>query len=243
MQLAGRLRDTTLGDLLGTLYRDRVSGIVELTETEGPRAGRAHRIHLRTGCVVAVETSADVPRIGDILRGRGIVDDTQHRKLTLRLAQSKGRLTGELLVEDRVLSPDIVDAALRHQLRARLNALYRIADAKVRFHVMGVRPRGGTEVPLSVREVLGGRPRAREQRRTAGTERAVSAPAGDGARARALSLLGLSEGASPTDVRRAFRVRASEAHPDRRADATPSERRSLETHFAALSAAYHQLLD
>lgn len=239
MRLAGRLRETTLGDLLGSLYRERISGVVELLETHGPRAGQKHRVHLSGGCVVWVETDASVPRIGEILRGRGIVDEAQHRRLTLKLAQGAGRLTGELLVEDRVISAEIVDAALRHQLRARLNALFQIPDAKIGFHVAGVRPKGTTKVPLSAREVLGGRPRAREQRaKTPRTEPCPNEP-----RAQALRLLGLTEQATLAEIRRAFRLRASEAHPDRHGQATEREKRVLEARFAALSAAYHELLE
>lgn len=54
MRLPGRLRAATLGDLLGQMVRERVSGTLELREVAGPSAGRAHHIHLRAGLVVAV---------------------------------------------------------------------------------------------------------------------------------------------------------------------------------------------
>ena len=54
MRLPGRLRAATLGDLLGQMVRERVSGTLELREVVGPTAGRAHHIHLRAGLVVAV---------------------------------------------------------------------------------------------------------------------------------------------------------------------------------------------
>lgn len=66
MQLPGRLSATTLGDLLGALYREGVTGLLELSEIRGPRGrsvpGRLHRIHLRGGLVAAVESplGADV---------------------------------------------------------------------------------------------------------------------------------------------------------------------------------------
>lgn len=66
MNLPGRLRLTTLGDVLGTVYRERTSGILELVETEGPSSGRAHRIHFVDGLVTDVEsevlTRPDVER-------------------------------------------------------------------------------------------------------------------------------------------------------------------------------------
>lgn len=55
MKLPGRLRSTTLGDLLGVLYRARLTGVLELREIRGIRAGTLHRIHLLEGNVNLVE--------------------------------------------------------------------------------------------------------------------------------------------------------------------------------------------
>ena len=62
MRLPGRLRASTLGDLLGRLHRARISGVLELREAGGPTAGRVHRVLLRGGLVASVETEA--PRDG-----------------------------------------------------------------------------------------------------------------------------------------------------------------------------------
>jgi DnaJ-class molecular chaperone len=56
-------------------------------------------------------------------------------------------------------------------------------------------------------------------------------------------MLGLDEDASLSDVTRAFRDLASQVHPDRHQTAPASERREMEQRFAALSAAYHALID
>ena len=53
MQLPGRLRLTSVGDLLGALYRGAATGVLELTEEA---FGRRHRVLLREGLVVAVES-------------------------------------------------------------------------------------------------------------------------------------------------------------------------------------------
>jgi len=70
MHLPGRLSASTLGDLLGALHREGVTGLLELSEVRGPRGGgvpgRLHHIHLRGGLVVAVDTA--LPGAG--LRGR-----------------------------------------------------------------------------------------------------------------------------------------------------------------------------
>lgn len=56
MNLPGKLRHSTLGDLLGTLHRAELSGVLALRELQGITAGRCHKIHLWRGLVVAVET-------------------------------------------------------------------------------------------------------------------------------------------------------------------------------------------
>src|SRR5262245_19721542 len=61
MHLPGRLSASTLGDLLGALHRDRVTGLLELSEVRRPLGrsvpGRVHRIHLRDGLIAAVESA------------------------------------------------------------------------------------------------------------------------------------------------------------------------------------------
>ncbi len=63
MQLPGRLRATTLGDLLGTLHRGEASGTLELTCDDG----RTHRIHLSSGLITAVEIDGASPPLAELL--------------------------------------------------------------------------------------------------------------------------------------------------------------------------------
>src|SRR5450432_2940669 len=65
MDLPGRLRSTTLGDLLGALHRAGSTGTVELTEDQG----RLHRVYLAQGLVTAVELDGATPSLAEILRG------------------------------------------------------------------------------------------------------------------------------------------------------------------------------
>jgi hypothetical protein len=56
VRIAGKLSETTLGDVLGALFRAQMTGLVKLRETSGLGAGRIHGIFLRRGLVVAVDT-------------------------------------------------------------------------------------------------------------------------------------------------------------------------------------------
>jgi len=185
VRIAGRLSETTLGDVLGALFRARVTGLVRLAETAAPSAGRTHEIYLRQGLVVAVESPLDMPA----------------------------------------------------ELPRRLDTLFSVREASLTFHVACPAPPGPPR-PLSPREYLYGRPRARD-RQHAGAPRTMSSGR---ALSQALSLLGLDAGATAAEVKRAFRRCARELHPDRYPGAAHAERRSVEQRFAALSAAYHTLL-
>lgn len=183
MNLPGRLRLTTLGDVLGAVYRERSSGVLEVVETEGPYAGRSHRIHFMDGLVQEVESSGDP------------VDEEERR--------------------------------------ARLDALFRLTDARLAFHVARASRRRMDE-PLGPREFLHGRVRTRD-RGGPGRRR-------DPTRARALATLGLPDEADRASVMRTFRTLAARLHPDRFPAATAEERADLMRRFAEITAAYHTLV-
>jgi hypothetical protein len=70
MHLPGRLSSSTLGDLLGSLHRAKITGTVELAEIAtfgGIVPGRIHRVHLRAGLVVGVDTPLALSSLRDRL--------------------------------------------------------------------------------------------------------------------------------------------------------------------------------
>jgi len=242
MQLPGRLRLTTLGDLLGALHRACASGTLELVEVEGARAGRSHRVFFDGGLIEDVDTSLHHPRLGEILAREGLLSMSALSRIARRLTEQPGKRVGEILVEEGLGTADLVAGALRRQRASRLEALYGLSEALIRFHVP--RPRTGfRQAPLSPREFLHGRPRARAERFSARFgARPEPARTGDGPRHAAYRALGLSAAASPRDVQRAFRKLAAEQHPDRFPNASASEKAQLLSRFAQLSAAYHLLM-
>jgi hypothetical protein len=233
MRLPGRLKATSLGDLLGALHRASATGTLELSED----SGRVHRVHLRAGLVSAVELDGASAPLAELLRARGVVDESTLQRSLLRAMASR-RLLGDVLVRDVGLSPEVVDAALRHQLRTKLEVLERVRDARVAFRVVTRPPREAlSERPLGPQEFLDGRARARD--RIARDTIARDPATFEERRARAL--LGVPHNADDLDVRRAFRRLARAAHPDAHPNATPEERRALEARFAELNAAYQRL--
>lgn len=234
MNLPGRLQATTLGDLIGTLHRAQVSGVLELEE---PGLGaRVHRVYFDRGLVDRVETSLPGPRIGEVLSSSGALSRDELLQLSRRLAAEPQRRAGEILSE--LIDAGALASGLRRQLRLRLEALFDLSDAHVRFHVRGPRSElTDAPLPLHPADFLRGRPRARERAGALDGRAAERAQA----RRRAWAVLGVPAGADAQAVQRAFRRLAAEAHPDRHPQASPEQRSQLLKRFAELSSAYHTL--
>jgi len=245
MQLPGRLRLTTLGDVLGAVHRSGASGVLELCEDRGV----THRVYWAQGMVTRVDTDLFRQRLGDLLAREGFLGARALARLARRLLEAPGQLAGEILVEEGFVSTELVSAGLRRQLRQKLEALFQLKDARLAFRIP--RPASEPRTPLSPGEFLHGRPRARprtrpEPPRESPRERASatgSSPrAPHGSRTRAYAALGLLPGADRVTVQQAFRRLARNLHPDRYPHAEPGERARLLSRFAELSAAYHAIV-
>lgn len=227
-QLPGRLRSTTLGDLLGALHRAGASGTLELTGDEG----RTHRVHVAQGLVTSVELDGPSPTLAELLKTAGALDDGVLRRALLRALASQ-RLVGEVLERDFHVSPRVIDVALREQLALRLRVLEALDDARVTFRVAVRPPREALrDRPLQASEFLRGRRRARDKNLTPKPPADTSA----------YTLLGVERDADAAEIRRAFRRLARELHPDRHPHATDGERRALALKFAQVAAAYQALV-
>ncbi|HEX7665202.1 MAG TPA: DUF4388 domain-containing protein [Polyangiaceae bacterium] len=229
MQLPGRLRSTSLGDLLGSLHRARANGTLELADGD-----RTHRVFVSEGQVVAVEYDGSSSSLGEVLRSSHLVDDDVLRRSVLRSISSR-RLLGDVLVHDFAIAPAVVGSALRRQITRRLEQIDKLADARVSFRV-ALRPpvTALRDEPLRTSDFLKGRRRARDRGES------YSAPRIDPDRAAALRILGLGydEVGDADAIRRAYRRLAKTTHPDAFPHASEAERRDLETRFHHLTNAY-----
>ena len=230
MQLPGRLRMTTLGDLLGTLHRADATGALELAEDRG----RVHRVHLSGGRIAAVEFDGAAQTLAEILRAEGSVDDETLRRALLRAITSR-RLHGEVLVCDFNQAATVIDAALRRQMTVRLQRIEQLPDAQVLFRVTVRPPRGAlTQAPMTAKEFLPGRRRARARHAAPSQPReappAYRPTAADAERSSAWRVLGVTPGADAAEIKRAYRRLAR------------SCRRALSERFSEVTTAYRALV-
>lgn len=228
MQLPSALEQTTLGDVLGTLYRGRGFGVLEVATP----SGRVHEIELRDGCVSKVNVdSGAAPRLGEVLCAR--LGGPQLPGAVWRALQrvSDERPLGQRLVAAGVVTRQELDATLCELYRARLDAIERLPRATLRFRPL----RWGSEVEmqLSPEQFLHGR--ARRRRAEVTSARAASALDQD------YALFGLRPGASAAEVKRAFRAAARYHHPDRSVHLGPRAVARAEVHFRQLVQSYERL--
>ncbi len=248
MNLSGRLALTTLGDLLGTLYRAEVRGILELTEDAGPAAGRVHRLHLDSGRLRLVESPLGAGRLGELLVAKGLLSRFQQFELLSFLDETSDKPTGQWLAEQKWVAPAAISEATREQSTQRLSAIYQLSDARVAFRLARpARPQLVSNLPLTPEEFLHGRPRSRDRTFAANASPSSSSSQQsasqliDPMRRRALLLLGLEPHADKNDVKRAFRRIAAKLHPDRHLVAPKQQQELLRQRFSQMTQAYHLL--
>jgi len=183
-----------------------------------------HAIHLRRGMVQAVESELAGTRLGDVTAQLHQVERPLIERARMA-AHAKGTRIGQAMVSLRVLSPLQLDESLRAQRHVRLEHLYALRDAEVRFRIARPLPAGSSEQqPLAPRDVFHGRPRKspRASQGFASARRSQPAPAPvtvetpvDARRAARLAALGLGPNASDVEARAAYKRLVLALHPDR----------------------------
>ena len=228
--LPGRLKSTTLGDLLGNLHRAKACGQLELVGRDSHHCGCRHWITMRDGLVCDVTTAFPVPTLGEVLAQQGNLTAAQHQRLVRALPNDRSLMTGELLIRDGLATARDIAIALQHQSRLRIDAVYALRDADIRFH-----PLKGPPPPqrLAPEVFLHGRERARDKQEEARQNDALRL---------AYKTLGLAPGASMCEVRRAFRRLALSDHPDLHSQRSAVDQQQQQVRFATLSRAYHTII-
>jgi hypothetical protein len=137
------------------------------------------------------------------------------------------RLMGEVLVEASLISHGELSRAVRVQIRERLDDLFAIGDAGLRFRVASTRL-ASAGARLLVSEFLHGRKRVRQTRREPSQHWRHASVSDEITESEAFELLGLEPGAERSSIRTAFRRRAGAVHPDRYNGKDEAQRQALQ---------------
>ncbi len=178
-------------------------------------------------------------RLGDVIRDSAGLDPETCLRLERTLFSQPGKAAGQALVESSVVSLREVEEALHLQVRERMEALYALEDARLRFRVASPKELESS-LRLPAAEFLHGRLRKRQVRRTPARQWQVGTA--QLTEEQAFALLGLEPGAERASVRAAFRRRAAAVHPDRYLGTDETRRQALQVEFVRLSAAYRRLV-
>ncbi len=147
-QYRGDLAETALPEMLFTIHRFQVAGVVE-----AEREGIVKRVHIKEGNVVHA-TSTDLnDSLGTYLLRAGKLDPEQYAA-TMREREKGERRYGAILIESGLLSPAEVYEAIREQVEGIVWSLFYWQDGRVTFSIGEPGGGGRVAVQLPMRQVV-----------------------------------------------------------------------------------------
>ena len=147
-QYRADLSDTALPEILFTIYRHRVPGIVEAR-----RGDVVKKVFVRDGDVVYASSSDLSDSLGVHLRSTGRLSTEDFRKVMDQRRLSRKKL-GEILVETDLLSPAEIYSTVREQVEAVVWSLFSWSDGTVSFEIGDFVPKGMIGISLPMQQVI-----------------------------------------------------------------------------------------
>lgn len=126
----GDLAETPLPEMLATIHRYGVPGVMEFSRGEETK-----RICFVDGDVIFATSSNREESLGDFLLAEGRITKAQYRISSDELIRSPGKRHGTILVQMGFLRPDELGAAVREQIQAILWSLFNWTEGEVTFRV------------------------------------------------------------------------------------------------------------
>jgi hypothetical protein len=126
----GSLAETTLPEMLVTVHRYGVPGVMELS-----RPSEAKRIFFCEGDVIFATSSDREESLGDYLLSQGTITKAQYEVSSAELVRSPGKRHGSILVQMGFISQEELGAAVREQVQSILWNVFNWEDGTVNFRV------------------------------------------------------------------------------------------------------------
>lgn len=147
-QYRGHLRETSLPEMLYSIERFRVEGVIEASK--GPIV---KSVFLRDGYVIHAASNDRSDSLGDFLVRRGDLDTESHERISRQRADGKKRV-GELLIEHELMTPREVFEAIRAQIEDIVWSLFYWRDGEVTFSIGQFKDEDMIQIQLPVPRVI-----------------------------------------------------------------------------------------
>lgn len=142
------LEDTALSEMFSTIYRHRVPGLIEIS-----RDDIVKRIYINEGNVIHASSNdradrlgAHLYRIGKLTR-KQLVDTMRHR-------EQSGKRHGQLLIEEKLLSPGELHDAIRSQMESIVWSVFSWQRGEVTFRIGELGEPIMIKIHLPMRQVI-----------------------------------------------------------------------------------------
>lgn len=147
-QYRGDLAQTALPEMLYTIHRFQVAGVVE-----AERDGIRKCVHVKEGCIVHATSSDLNDSLGTFLLRAGKLDPDQYAA-TMDARERGDRRFGVILIESGLLSPAEVYDAIRQHIEGIVWSLFYWTEGRVTFSIGDPGGSGRVTVQLPMRQVV-----------------------------------------------------------------------------------------
>jgi hypothetical protein len=124
----GELAETPLPEMLGTIHRYRVPGVLDAQLGDASK-----RVFIQDGDIIFATSTNRAESLGEMLVASGQITVEQHRASTLRLLDNPKKRHGTVLVEMGLLSESEMRAAVLEQVQRIVWSLFSIPEGRVTF--------------------------------------------------------------------------------------------------------------
>jgi hypothetical protein len=124
----GDLAETPLPEMLATIHRNRVPGVLEAQLGEYSK-----RIFILGGDIIFASSTNRAESLGDALLGAGRITVEQYRDSAIRLLESHGKRHGQVLVEMGLLTEAEMRAAVLEQVQRIVWSIFDLEEGLLTF--------------------------------------------------------------------------------------------------------------
>jgi len=124
----GELTQTPLPEILATIHRHRVPGLLEVTTEDAVR-----RVVISTGDIMFAFSNNRAESLGDMLLAAGRLSMEQYRASTMVMSREQGRRHGQILVDMGILSEAELRATVLEQVQRIVWRLFDVHEGGVVF--------------------------------------------------------------------------------------------------------------